>query len=67
MSAATVEERDRLEARLHDGWSRIEQADAAGQDVAAWESFWIALLREYEAVSQRLDALNAISHEGRSA
>lgn len=38
-----------LEARLTDGYARIEHARATGLDVTAWEEFWIALLGEYEA------------------
>ena len=39
-----------LEGRLEDGYRRIDQALRDGADVAAWESFWIRLLREYETV-----------------
>lgn len=56
--ATTVEQRNTLEARLHDGWSRIEQAQAAGADTATWETFWLSLLAEYEAVFQELDAIS---------
>lgn len=38
-----------LEHRLNDGYARIEQALAQGQDVTAWEDFWIDLLHQYEA------------------
>lgn len=38
-----------LEARLEDGYARIDAAHAAGLDVAAWEGFWLDLLRQYEA------------------
>lgn len=38
-----------LEARLEDGFVRIEAADANGIDVSAWENFWIDLLRQYQA------------------
>lgn len=38
-----------LEARLHDGWQRIEAAIAMGQAVDAWVDFWIELLHQYEA------------------
>ncbi|HEY8447040.1 MAG TPA: hypothetical protein VIL01_08010 [Thermomicrobiales bacterium] len=43
-----------LERRLEDGYRRIEQALAAGEDVAEWEQFWIRLLREYEAICDDL-------------
>ena len=38
-----------LESRLEDGYRRIEQALARGEDVGDWEVFWIDLLRQYEA------------------
>lgn len=38
-----------LEARLEDGYARIAAAEALGIDVAAWEVFWIDLLRQYQA------------------
>jgi hypothetical protein len=38
-----------LERRLDDGYARIEEALARGEDVSAWESFWIDLLHVYEA------------------
>ena len=38
-----------LEGRLEDGYGRIDQALHDGADVAAWEEFWVQLLREYEA------------------
>ena len=37
-----------LRRRLDDGYGRIEAALENGEDVAAWETFWITLLREYE-------------------
>lgn len=43
-----------LERRLEDGYERIDQALRDGADVAAWEAFWIQLLREYEAVCDDL-------------
>ncbi|MBA3380123.1 MAG: hypothetical protein M3490_01585 [Chloroflexota bacterium] len=38
-----------LERRLADGYARIEDANLRGQDVTAWEEFWIDLLHQYEA------------------
>lgn len=46
--------RQTLEVRLEDGYRRIEAALEQGADVAAWEGFWIGLLREYEAVCEDL-------------
>jgi hypothetical protein len=43
-----------LARRLEDGYRRIDQAIATGSDVSAWESFWIDLLHEYEAVCDEL-------------
>jgi hypothetical protein len=43
-----------LEARLGDGYDRIETARAAGEDVARWEDFWLELLRQYEAAYDAL-------------
>lgn len=37
-----------LERRLADGYARIEDARSRGQDVTAWEEFWIDLLHQYE-------------------
>lgn len=47
-----------LRNRLNDGWSRIEQAEQAGADVAAWEELWFSLLREYEACCRDIDAIS---------
>lgn len=49
-----VHEADVLERRLNDGWDRIEQAQRRGEDTAAWESFWIDLLHQYEAAFDAL-------------
>ena len=43
-----------LERRLNDGWNRIEEAQRRGEDVQAWESFWIDLLHQYEAAFDAL-------------
>ena len=37
-----------LERRLDDGYRRIDSARLAGEDITAWEDFWIELLRQYE-------------------
>jgi hypothetical protein len=39
-----------LERRLEDGYRRIELAVREGKDVSAWETFWIRLLHDYEAL-----------------
>lgn len=56
--ATTVEQRNTLEARLHDGWNRIEQAAAAGSNTSEWEVFWLTLLHDYEEVCRELDAIS---------
>lgn len=43
-----------LVRRLDDGYDRIEHAVIRGQDVEAWESFWLGLLAEYETVCDHL-------------
>ena len=45
-----------LERRLDDGYLRIDRALRTGEDVGAWEDFWIGLLREYESVCDELGA-----------
>lgn len=44
-----------LMQRLDDGYFRIEMALNNGDDIAAWEAFWIDLLHEYEGLCQSLD------------
>lgn len=44
-----------LEARLSDGYDRIDAAQAAGLDVVAWEAFWLDLLRQYEAACDAIE------------
>jgi len=48
--------RDDLYARLEEGYEQIEEGLRQKDmlTVAAYEPFWIALLREYEAVCQEL-------------
>jgi hypothetical protein len=52
--AETINRRDALEKRLDDGWEKIELGIDNGADVAAWETFWVTLLHEYEAVCDDL-------------
>lgn len=54
-SASTSSTQSRLsvlEQRLEEGYARIEQALQQGDDVERWESFWITLLKEYEALCE---------------
>ncbi len=43
-----------LERRLEDGYLRIDAARRNGRDIQTWESFWIDLLHQYEAVADGL-------------
>lgn len=47
-------ELDRVIARLDDGWNKINEAEARGQDVTRWEDVWLGLLDEYEALYRDL-------------
>ena len=42
-----------LTRRLRDGEARIQTALALGEDVTAWEDFWLRLLHEYESIHDR--------------
>ena len=53
-SLLTGTRRHMLERRLEDGYRRIEQAVEDWTDVRAWETFWLELLAEYEAVCDDL-------------
>lgn len=54
-----------LEARLTDGDARIVAAAAHGLDIAAWESFWVHLLHEYEALAVRI--ADDVEHDAQAA
>lgn len=56
MIMTTSERHDELEARLWAGDRRIQEAEAAGQDVRTWEDFWLQLLQEYEAACRELNS-----------
>ena len=52
---SSISERiEALDRRLADGYQRIDVARAQGQDVTAWEDFWLQLLGEYQDVCNRL-------------
>jgi hypothetical protein len=58
-SSELGEARDRitlLASRLEDGYRRIDEAIGAGEDVDAWEEFWITLLHQYETLCDDLAA-----------
>lgn len=52
--SSQVRERDTdlafLAHRLDDGEARIQAALLRGEDVAAWEDFWLRLLHQYESL-----------------
>lgn len=52
--ASLEDHRESLEQRLYEGYVRIEEALAAGQDVTSWERFWIELLHQYEFICNQL-------------
>lgn len=53
----TIEERvARLEVRLQEGFSRIGEAMSKGVAPEHWETAWIDILRQYEALQDELDA-----------
>lgn len=41
-------EMQRLLFRLDDGFAKIAQAAAMGEETARWEDVWLELLREYD-------------------
>lgn len=51
------EKRDEYSARLDDGLIKIEEAKSQGKNTEQWESHWIKLLREYEAICTNLRQL----------
>lgn len=56
----TLDERvARLEVRLREGFARIGEAMNKGVAPEHWETKWVELLREYEAISDELDAHHA--------
>lgn len=56
MTVTPEQRRDSLVRRLDDGWRRIDAAQRTGADAAAWETFWIDLLREYEQACDEVTA-----------
>lgn len=54
-----------LTRRLIDGETRIEAAQSRGEDVTAWEAFWLRLLHEYETAHDQLD--RQLDHQSEEA
>ena len=50
-----VARRAAVARRLDDGYRRIDQAMLSGEDIVAWEDFWIELLSQYESLSDELE------------
>jgi hypothetical protein len=50
------QQRDLLVMRLEAGFSKIEEASAAGRNVERWEDAWQKLLTEYESICDRISA-----------
>lgn len=53
-----------LTRRLQDGEVRIQSAIARGEDVTAWEDFWLRLLHEYESLHDRITSGSGDAIEG---
>ena len=49
-------ELERIEQRLNDGYTKIDDALERGRDVARWEQIWLTLLDEYERLYRELAA-----------
>lgn len=56
--AELTAKRDEYVQRLDLGAVKIEEAIGQGRDVTTWEDYWIHLLRQYEAVCDKLRDLN---------
>jgi len=50
-----VARRAAVARRLDDGYHRIDQALVSGEDITAWEDFWIELLSQYETLSDEVE------------
>ena len=50
------EQQAQLEARLHDGFTKIGAALQQGLTVENWFDHWVRILREYEGISDELAA-----------
>lgn len=48
------EKRAEYVQRLDIGAAKIEEARSQGRDVTLWEDYWIQLLRQYEAVCDKM-------------
>lgn len=56
MSDTRDERVARLEMRLADGFQKIGEAMSKGVAPEHWERYWVERLREYERLSDELDA-----------
>jgi hypothetical protein len=51
------EKRDEYVERMDIGAAKIEEGEAQGVDTESWQMYWIGLLRQYEAVCNKLREL----------
>ncbi len=51
-----VAELVKIEARLEDGYRKIDEARLRGTDTSRWEELWIQLLDNYEHIYDQLAA-----------
>jgi hypothetical protein len=48
--ATRAEQLRQMEARLEKGWTLLEGGRGSAEEIARWETRWIRLLRQYEAL-----------------
>lgn len=58
--ARLEEKKKEYEERLTIGADKIEEARGQGKDVTSWEDYWIQLLRQFEAVCDKLTELKSV-------
>jgi hypothetical protein len=56
------EKKQEYQERLDIGGAKIEEARSQGRDVTAWEDYWIQLLRQFEAVCDKLRDLKTTTN-----
>lgn len=54
------EKRDEYHQRLDIGAEKIEEANLQGKDTTTWQNYWIQLLRQYEAVVDKIRDLKSL-------
>jgi hypothetical protein len=48
--ATRAEQLRQMEARLEKGWTLLEGGRGSAEELARWETSWLRLLRQYEAL-----------------